>query len=185
LKTIRQCFTAGLKTIRQCFTAGLTVTREVKTKNGKIKKKKDTFKAKKKGFIFASRKGAQQKHMTYQAVYNVMRELAPKFADHLKASKEKHDAAVLRTIRPHSGRATFITQLMTSGMTLAHTMKAARHAPSSVRVHLRYGQLTVQDVREAMEKTSKPFKPQDMTATELRQTIAKAKAELRRRDLQS
>ena len=49
---------AALKTIQQCFTAGLTVTREVKTKNGKIKKKKETFKATEKGFIFPSRKGA-------------------------------------------------------------------------------------------------------------------------------
>ena len=43
---------AALKTIQQCFTAGLTVTREVKTKNGKIKKEKETFKAKKKASSF-------------------------------------------------------------------------------------------------------------------------------------
>ena len=164
---------ASLTIIRKCFTTGLTVTRQITAKNGCTKKKKETFKAKKTGFIFPSRKGATKKHMTYQTVYNVVRKLAPKFAQHLKASSAKHDAAVLRAIRPHSGRATFITQLMTSGMTLAHTMKAARHAPSSVRTHLRYGQLTLQDVC-TME---------DMTAEKLRNFLGKAKIELRRRGL--
>ena len=175
---------ASLTIIRKCFTTGLTVTRQITAKNGCTKKKKETFKAKKTGFIFPSRKGATKKHMTYQTVYNVVRKLAPKFAQHLRASSAKHDAAVLRAIRPHSGRATFITQLMTSGMTLAHTMKAARHAPESVRVHLRYGQLTLQDVCNAMDKSSEHHKTmQDMTAKELRNTIGKAKTELRRRGL--
>ena len=60
---------AALAIIRQCFTTGLTVVREITYKNGKTKKKKETFKAKAKGFIFPGRKGAKKSHMTYQAIY--------------------------------------------------------------------------------------------------------------------
>ena len=114
-----------------------------------------------------------------------MRKLAPKFVDHLLSKKVKHDAPLLRMIRPHSGRATFITQLMNSGMSLAHSMKAARHSPSSIRVHLRYGQLTLEDVRTALDK---PFGQaraamMDMSVKELRKLVTEAKGELRRRGL--
>ena len=121
--------------------------------------------------------------MSYQAVYNVVRKLAPKFVDHLLSKKVKHDAPLLRMIRPHSGRATFITQLMNSGVSLAHSMKAARHSPSSIRVHLRYGQLTLEDVRAALEKPLGRGAMMDMSVKELRKTVTEAKAELRRRGL--
>ena len=173
----------AFRLIKKAFTTGITVTREIKAKNGQVKKRTETFKAKKKGFIFPSRKGSKDKHMSYQAVYNVVRKLAPKFVDHLLAKKVKHDAPLLRTIRPHSGRATFITQLMNTGVSLAHSMKAARHSPSPIRVHLRYGQLTLEDVRAALEKPLGRGAMMDMSVKELRKTVTEAKAELRRRGL--
>ena len=103
--------------------------------------------------------------------------------DHLLAKKVKHDAPLLRTIGPHSGRATFITQLMHSGVSLAHSMKAARHSPSSVRVHLRYGQLSLEDVQAALDKPFDTVQLTDMSVKELRNMVTKAKAELRRRGL--
>ena len=54
-------------------------------------------------------------------------------------------------LRPHSGRATLITELMGEGMTVALSMKYARHAPGSQKVHLRYGQLSLADVQAACD----------------------------------
>ena len=58
----------------------------------------------------------------------------------------------LVNIRPHSGRATLITELMGEGMTTAMSMRFARHAPSSVSVHLAYGRLTLQDLKNACDE---------------------------------
>jgi hypothetical protein len=111
-----------------------------------MKKEKYTMPAK--GFLFTSRAKAAKKHLYYQAVYNVVLRLAPKFVE---LPQYKNDTKLMQ-IRLHSGRATFITQLMGSGVSLGVSMKADRHSPSSVRVHLRYAQLTLDDVRSAMEK---------------------------------
>lgn len=59
--------------------------------------------------------------------------------------------ADIAKLRPHSGRATLITELMGEGMTTAMSMKYARHAPGSIKVHLRYGRLTLKDVKEACD----------------------------------
>ncbi len=45
--------------------------------------------------------------------------------------------------------------LMTAGLSLGVTMKGARHAASSVKVHLRYGQLTHSDVKRAVEQVDR------------------------------
>ena len=59
--------------------------------------------------------------------------------------------AEIAKLRQHSGRATRITELMGEGLTTALSMKYARHAPSSYNVHLKYGRLTLQDVRQACD----------------------------------
>ena len=56
-------------------------------------------------------------------------------------------------LRPHSGRATLITELMGEGLTTALSMKHARHAPGSYKVHLKYGRLTLQDTQQACDAT--------------------------------
>ena len=44
-------------------------------------------------------------------------------------------------MRPHSGRAQLITELMGDGLSTAMSMKYARHAVGSVKVHLKYSRL--------------------------------------------
>ena len=44
-------------------------------------------------------------------------------------------------LRPHSGRAQLITELMGDGLSTAMSMKYARHALGSVKVHLKYSRL--------------------------------------------
>ena len=44
-------------------------------------------------------------------------------------------------LRPHSGRAQLITELMGDGLSTAMSMKYARHAVGSVKVHLKYSRL--------------------------------------------
>jgi hypothetical protein len=55
-------------------------------------------------------------------------------------------------LRPHSGRATVITELMGEGLVTAMSMKYARHAPGSFKVHLGYSRLTLADVKVACDK---------------------------------
>ena len=57
-------------------------------------------------------------------------------------------------LRPHSGRATVITELMGEGLVTAMSMKYARHAPGSFKVHLGYSRLTLMDVKMACDKLS-------------------------------
>ena len=59
-------------------------------------------------------------------------------------------------LRPHSGCAALITQLMWEGMRRALSMKFARHAPGSIKVHLWYGRLTLEDVKAACDKIEQP-----------------------------
>ena len=75
---------------------------------------------------------------------------APKFLAHLQKKGKEWSAEVAR-LRPHSGRATLITELMGEGMTTAMSMKYARHAPNSAKVHLKYGRLTLADVKAACD----------------------------------
>ena len=90
--------------------------------------------------------------MHYHAVYDHIRRQAPKFLAHLQKTQRQRGAEIAK-LRPHSGRATLITELMGEGLTTALSMKYARHAPSSYKVHLKYGRLTLQDVRQACDAT--------------------------------
>ena len=71
--------------------------------------------------------------------------------EHIKRSG-KAWAPEIAKLRPHSGRATLITELMGEGLTTALSMKYARHAPESHKVHLKYGRLTLVDVKEACDR---------------------------------
>ena len=86
------------------------------------------------------------------AVYHKIKELAPKLLQKLRAENAKHDPRISQ-LTPHSGRASFITHLMAQGYNLRMSMKQARHAPGSVKVHLRYGQLALTDIKAAVDKT--------------------------------
>ena len=73
----------------------------------------------------------------------------------LKALEKRKDPRLtpeIGQLRPHSGRAMLITELMGEGLSTALSMKCARRAPGSVRVHLRYGRLTLQDVQAACDR---------------------------------
>ena len=140
--------------LRDLFRNGLTVMREKGHKHGKGGKKqiviKDVYKPPKKGYLFPARKKAKKGHLHYHAVYDHVRREAPKFVEFLRKSGKQWSAEVAK-LRPHSGRATLITELMGEGLTTAMSMKYARHAPGSVKVHLRYGRLTLKDVKEACD----------------------------------
>ena len=72
----------------------------------------------------------------------------------VRALEKRKDSGLVPEIsvfRPHAGRATLITELMEEGLSTALSMKCARHAPGSVRLHLRYGRLALQDVQKACD----------------------------------
>ena len=50
------------------------------------------------------------------------------------------------------GRATLITELMGEAMVTAMSMRYARHAPGSYKVHLGYSRLSLTDVQRACDK---------------------------------
>lgn len=114
-----------------------------------------TWQVPKSGFLFAARLKSKRKHLHYNAVWNQCKKLAPLFLKELERDGACCDQDVAR-VRPHSGRATFITQLMSEGIITAVSMKCARHKPGSIKTHLRYGQLTLEDLRKALDKTGSP-----------------------------
>ena len=140
--------------LRQYLASGVTVNRIKGHKHGKGPNKRVTikthFKVPQSGYIFASRTGAGVGHLHYHAIYDHIKREAPKFAKHLKASGKPVSAEVAK-LRPHSGRATLITELMGEGLVTALSMKYARHAPNSYRVHLSYGRLTLDDIKAACD----------------------------------
>ena len=116
---------------------GIQVERMGGHKHGKGKrkqiKKDDVFDVPQEGYIFKARKNAMDKHLHYHAVYDHVVRQAPKFYQHLRSIGEKISDEV-RRLRPHSGRATLITELMGEGLVTAMSMKYARHAPGSFKV---------------------------------------------------
>jgi hypothetical protein len=140
--------------MRNLFKHGVTCERTRGHKHGKGVKKTITYKehweVPKTGYIFQSRAKASKGHLHYQAVYSAVKREAPKFAKFL-AENAHPVAPSVANLRPHSGRATLITELMGEGMVTALSMKYARHAPGSYKVHLRYGRLTLDDVKAACD----------------------------------
>jgi integrase len=121
------------------------------------------------GYIFGARKSAQKGHLHYNAVHAHVRREAPKFAKSLKDTGKPAPPEIVR-LRPHSGRATLITELMGEGMTTAMSMKYARHAPDSYKVHLKYGRLTLDNVKaacDALQSSRKKTQWSSMTTKEL------------------
>ena len=84
----------------------------------------DTYEVPESGFIFTPRKKAKEEHLHYQAIYAHVKRQAPRFLDHLKRSGKKWGPEVAK-LRPHSGRATLITELMGEGLSTALSMKYA------------------------------------------------------------
>ncbi|CAE7417596.1 unnamed protein product [Symbiodinium natans] len=141
--------------LKSVFKSGYTVERTKKHKHGKGRKKtitrQDKYEIPSEGFLFRSRKEAKQPHLHYHAVYAQVKRLAPRFLEHLRNQGQKWGPEVAK-LRPHSGRATLITELLGDGMSTALSMKFARHASGSVKVHLKYGRLTLKDVKAACDK---------------------------------
>jgi integrase len=144
-----------LKMMKDHLKNGIQVERVTGHKHGKGKKKqiskKDIFVVPRLGYIFKARKNAKDGHLHYHAVYDHVVRQAPKFYQHLRKMGEKVSEEA-RRLRPHSGRATVITELMGEGLVTAMSMKYARHAPGSFKVHLGYSRLTLTDVKSACDK---------------------------------
>ena len=107
---------------------GYTVTRMRKHKHGqgpnKMIEYQDSYTMPDKGFLFTSRTNAKHEALHYHAVYAHVRKQAPKFLEFLKESGKQWTSEVAR-LRPHSGRATLITELMGEGLTTSLSMKYA------------------------------------------------------------
>jgi integrase len=133
---------------------GITAARTRGHKHGKGTRRTITYKQHwdipGAGYIFRGRHKASKGHLHYQAVYSAVKREAPKFARFL-AQQGKPVSPEVAKLRPHSGRATLITELMGEGMVTALSMKYARHAPDSYKVHLKYGRLTLDDVKAACD----------------------------------
>ena len=85
----------------------------------------DHYEIPREGFIFRSRAKATAAHLHYHAVYAHVKKQAPRFLDFLNKNGKKwgHEVAKLR---PRSGRATLITELMGDGLSTALSMKYAK-----------------------------------------------------------
>lgn len=140
--------------LRQFLREGITVTRTRRHKHGKGPQRlvnfAKTWHVPSEGYIFPARRGAKQGHLHYQAVYHHIAREAKNFSRHMAQIGQAVNAE-LSKLRPHSGRATLITELMGEGMTTAMSMKYARHSPDSFKVHLKYGRLTLDDVKKACD----------------------------------
>ena len=115
------------------------------------------------------------------AVYSQIKTQAPKFYQDLKKRGEKVCEDVAR-LRPHSGRATLITELMGEGMVTAMSMRYARHAPGSYKVHLGYSRLSLTDVQRACDKLTSSRKRtrwSDWTTKDLLEAQKEINRELR------
>jgi integrase len=174
-----------IQLLRQCFKTGVSTKRARGHKYGKGRKKTVTYTEHwlppKDGYLFVPRDaGTKKGHMTYHAVYKHVKRQAKAFAIYLQ-SKGHPVGPELTKLRPHSGRATLITQLMGEGMCTAMSMKYARHAPESFKVHLKYGRLTLDDVKaacDALESSRKKTKWTALTTKELIQAKADIEKEL-------
>lgn len=109
--------------LKSLLSNGVTVQRKRKHKHGSCDFM-DSYQVPDHGFIFKSRKGAKEEHLHYHAIYAHVKRQAPRFLDHLKKSGQKWGPEVAK-LRPHSGRATLITELMGEGLSTALSMKYA------------------------------------------------------------
>lgn len=171
---------------------GISHTRQKKHKHGKGNLKmiavQESYIIPETGYIFQSRKNASRPYLHYHAVYDHVRRQAPKFLAHLQEMQQQWLPEIAK-LRPHSGRATLITELMGEGLTTALSMKYARHAPGSYKVHLKYGRLTLQDTKQACDATrgssstkKTKFPWANMSSKDLLQCQKEILKELARRD---
>jgi hypothetical protein len=143
--------------LKKWLREGITSTRRKKHKHGKGKKKmisiKETYVIPKTGYMFPSGTKATNPFLHYHAVYDHVLREEHKFLKYLQKEQKQWGPEIAK-LRPHSGRATLITELMGEGLTTALSMKYARHAPSPYKVHPKYGRLTLQDVKQACDVTT-------------------------------
>ena len=169
-----------IELLRACFKTGITAKRTRGHKHGKGRAKIVTFTEKwvppKHGYIFLPNTGSTKGHITYHAVYKHVKLHAKAFALYLKA-KGHPVGPELTKLRPHSGRATLITQLMGEGMCTAMSMKYARHSPESYKVHLKYGRLTLDDIKTACDSLPSSRKRTKWTGISTKELL-EAKADI-------
>ena len=127
-----------VKDFRLMLKHGVITDRQVKTKHGK-RTRKDVYMVPKSGYIFKARAKSKAKHLGYHAVWAAVEKCAKTF-------HKKFPGNDLDKIRTHSGRTSAITTMLGEGVPIRLSMKIARHADASYRLHLEYAQATNLDV---------------------------------------
>ena len=162
-----------LQLLRNILKSGVVTKRTRGHKHGKGPRKVISFTKKRlvpeTGYIFGARKKARHGHLHYNGIYSHVRREAPRFAKALKDAGRPAPPEIAK-LRPHSGRATLITELMGEGMTTAMGMKYAARSPDAFKVHLKHGRLTLQNVkaaRDAHQSSQKKTRWSTMTTKEL------------------
>ena len=146
------------ETLRMVLKDGITTEITKGHKHGKGVKRTITRKSSwmppRHGYIFLGREKCSRT-LTYHAVWCSVKKYAKAFLVHCKQVQLCDDSKIAE-LTPHSGRATLITELMGQGLSTGMSMKYARHAPNSYRVHLKYSRLTLEDVKDACDMVTPP-----------------------------
>ena len=133
--------------LRLWLTEGVTVERKVRVNQNGFQTRHDKYVLPSSGRLFPCRQTTYKKkrikrdHLGYHAVWSAVRKAAEAFC-----KTQPEVARCWKQLRTHSGRSTKITMLMGEGVSLAMSMKFARHAQTSIKTHLGYGKLTVKDI---------------------------------------
>ena len=130
--------------LKRLSKTGVKRWREVKNQHGKHRVL-DKFVLPASGRLFPTTKSAKSGYVGVRGITKAIKKLALDF-------KKTHPGNGFNKLCSHSGRATEITLLMGEGVPLALTMKYARHAPASIRTHLKYGRLTVKDIYKYLDE---------------------------------
>ena len=142
--------------IRQWMLTGVSAVMVRKVNQHCKKEVTGTYKIPDKGRLFSNRstykgKRLQYDHLSYHAVWAAVKRLAKKFLD-----SRPDISGNWKQLRTHSGRMTKLTLMQGEGISLAVSMKYARHSKNSVATHLKYGKLTCDQIhKNLMEHRSK------------------------------
>ena len=152
-KSYRQVHGMGLirtpsdkQIIQQWMEQGISQKRSRTTnQHGKRVEYMDYYKLPTSGRLFLPReqyggRTTNKDHLSYHAVWSAVNKLEKAY------TKERGTGLTAsmswERIRTHSGRATKITLMMGEGISLAVSMRYARHSSDSIHTHLRYGRLS-------------------------------------------
>jgi len=132
--------------IQQWMEQGISQKRSRTTnQHGKRVEYMDYYKLPTSGRLFLPReqyggRTTNKDHLSYHAVWSAVNKLEKAY------TKERGTGLTAsmswERIRTHSGRATKITLMMGEGISLAVSMRYARHSSDSIHTHLRYGRLS-------------------------------------------